>query len=133
MDPITLETATVLLVIVTAGLVLITWYNAKLTKKAFQSGIILNLTEYYASDEMNEAMKALRKCWVDCEGNKEIFLRVYSDWKDTLDNYRRKISHHFLKIYLDCSDILDAILLHLDQLWNFAPYQPPHMTNCPNI
>jgi len=105
---ISIENATFSLVFVTAILALVSWHNANLTKKAFQSSIILNLTESYASDEMNEAMKNVRQYW---DGNPENFLHKIVESK-ILDNQRRKISHHFLKIYLlKVSDVIDDSLM----------------------
>jgi hypothetical protein len=72
-------------------------YNSRTQAKAFKGNIILNLTDSFSSQEMNDAMKSLK----DMEQSiKSLDLNNLPPSKTVFDQKRRMITHHFFKIYL---------------------------------
>ena len=94
--------AAVAVALATFFLVIITNKNIKATKDNVHGQILLQLSGEYASSEMLQAMKHLRKWQQDNEND---FVKKFIDELDKkpnweYDQYRRKVSHHFYQIYL---------------------------------
>jgi len=105
-DALILAIGTIIISLATAGAVI---YNSRTQAKAFKGDIILNLTDSFSSQEMNDAMKSLK--------DSEKLIKTF-DWQKlppsmtVFDQKRRMITHHFFKIYLlRKSEVIDDRIL----------------------
>lgn len=72
-------------------------YNSITQNKSFKANIILNLTDSFSSQEMNDAMKSLKDSVQQVlSGDTKAFPQSIT----VFDQKRRLITHHFFKIFL---------------------------------
>lgn len=91
--------------VATFGLVLVTLTYVIITRQAHTANVIDTIMRDYARQEIFDAMRKLRK-YNDHFNDREKLFRAYHELRYTneneferLNDYRRLVSHHFLRIY----------------------------------
>jgi len=72
-------------------------YNSITQNKSFKANIILNLTDSFSSQEMNDAMKSLKDSLQQVLAGD---VKGFPQSVTVFDQKRRLITHHFFKIFL---------------------------------
>lgn len=105
-EALVLGIVAILISVISSGAVI---YNSLTQARAFRGNIILNLTDSFSSQEMNDAMKSLK----DSEQLiKSLDFQNLPPSKTVFDQKRRMITHHFFKIFLlRKTDIIDDTIL----------------------
>jgi hypothetical protein len=105
LDALILAIGTIIISFASAGAVI---YNSRTQAKAFEGNIILNLTDSFSSQEMNDAMKSIK----DIVQQLLLDPQKLPDSLTVFDQKRRMITHHFFKIYLlRKSNVIDDKIL----------------------